>query len=269
MARLVPTWGQRSQRLKKNASAWSDNQELQINHHIRRCLVKLIPLPIPDFWQFPLPEFHTCLLTDDGSLTTNRLAKLLSEGGWRVVVLSFPKSIVMERPPLPQGVNRIVLADFSEQHLQQQLAIILETYGLIGAFIHLDPEHQLCDSKSQKSILKSVFLLAKHLKRSLNQVAQTGRSCFITVARLDGEFGLGATIDFSATSGGLFGLTKTLNLEWEGVFCRAIDLSPKLNAEASANLIMAELHDPNSLILEVAYNSQRRVTLASETASIP
>ncbi|AUB44020.1 Acyl carrier protein (plasmid) [Nostoc flagelliforme CCNUN1] len=227
-----------------------------------------MPLPVPDFWQFTLPEFHTCLLTDDGSLTTNRLAKLLSEEGWQVVVLSFPQSIVMERPPLPQGVNRVALANFSEEHLQQQLAIISETYGLIGAFIHLHPEHKVCDSKSEKSILKSVFLLAKHLKRSLNQVAQTGRSYFLTVARLDGEFGLGATIDFSAISGGLFGLTKTLNLEWEGVFCRAIDLSPELNAEASANFIMAELHDPNSLILEVAYNSQGRVTLASQTACI-
>ena len=223
-------------------------------------------LPTPDFWEFTLPRSCTCLLTDDGSLTTNRLAKLLSDRGWQVVVLSFPQSIVSDRVPLPQGVNRIELTDLSEQQLQQKLTTISETYGAIGAFIHLHPEHQVYDAKSEKSILKYVFLLAKHLKRSLNQAALTGRSCFLCVARLDGEFGLGTSIDFSAISGGLFGLTKTLNLEWEKVFCRAIDLSPELNPETSAHSIIAELHDPNSLIWEVGYNSQGRVTLTSETA---
>ncbi|MBD2515424.1 hypothetical protein H6G93_10450 [Nostoc sp. FACHB-973] len=225
-------------------------------------------LPTPDFWEFTLPRFRTCLLTDDGSLTTNKLAKLLSERGWQVVVLSFPQSIVSHRLPLPQGINRIELTDLSEQQLQQKLAVISETYGGLGAFIHLHPEHQVCDAKSEKSILKYLFLLAKHLKRSLNQAALTGRSCFLCVARLDGEFGLGTSIDFSAISGGLFGLTKTLNLEWENVFCRAIDLSPELNPQTSADCIITELHDPNSLILEVGYNSQGRVTLTSETASV-
>jgi hypothetical protein len=233
-----------------------------------------MPLPVPDFWEFPLPDSRTCLLTDDGSLTTSKLAQLLTEQGWQVVVLSFPQSIVMERSPLPQGVNRITLTDLSEEQLQQQLAVISGTYGLIGAFIHLHPvSQQLYNDKgsylkSEKSILKYVFLLAKHLKRSLNQASGKGRSCFLTAARLDGEFGLGERIDFSAISGGLFGLTKTLNIEWEGVFCRAIDLNPELNAEATARCIMAEMHDPNSLILEVGYTSQERVTLACETTGV-
>jgi hypothetical protein len=176
----------------------------------------------------------------------------------------------MERPVLPQGVNRVSLTDLSEEQLQQQLRVICDTYGSIGAFIHLHPQGELPKDtvsypKSEKSILKYVFLLAKHLKRSLNQAARTGRSCFLTVARLDGEFGLGARIDFSVISGGLFGLTKTLNLEWSEVFCRAVDLSPELNAETRAQCIMSELHDPNSLIQEVGYNLLGRVTLACET----
>lgn len=229
-----------------------------------------MPLPVPDFWEFTLPNSYTCLLTDDGSPTTNRLAQLLTERGWQVVVLSFPQSIVMGRPVLPEGVNRVSLTDLSEEHLQQQLTVISNTYGSIGAFIHLHPASQLPKDrvsypKSEKSILKYVFLLAKHLKKSLNQAAHTGRSCFFTVARLDGELGLGARIDFSSISGGLFGLTKTLNIEWEGVFCRAVDLSPELNAETAAHCIMSELHDPNCLIQEVGHNLLGRVTLACET----
>jgi len=197
----------------------------------------------------------------------------LTERGWQVIVLSFPQSIVVERPPLPQGVSRTALTDLSEEQLQHQLTIIKETYGSTAAFIHLHPVNQEFHNnraaylKSEKSILKHVFIMAKHLKQSLNQVAHKGRRCFLTVARLDGKFGLGGRIDFGAISAGLFGLTKTLNQEWEQVFCRAIDLSPELESEQSARFIMSELHDPNSLILEVGYSTQGRVTLACELAT--
>lgn len=217
-----------------------------------------------------MPPHRTCLLTDDGSLTTSRLAQILTQRGWQVIVLSFPQANGIEHLPLPQGVKRITLTDFSEEQLQEQLVIISETYGLIGAFIHLHPvdqDRQLDKTflESDKTVAKSVFLLAKHLKKSLNQLEGKGRNCFLTVVRLDGELGLGKRIDFSAIRGGLSGLTKTLNLEWKEVFCRAIDLSPELDAEQSAQAIVAELHDPNSLILEVGYSLQGRATLVCET----
>jgi hypothetical protein len=88
-----------------------------------------------------------------------------------------------------------------------------------------------------------------------------GRSIFMTVARLDGEFGLNGEISFSPISGGLFGLVKTLNLEWEPVFCRAVDISPLLDAGQLTEYVMAELHDPNRLISEVGYSLQGRATL--------
>lgn len=48
------------------------------------------------------------------------------------------------------------------------------------------------------------------------------------------------------------------------VFTRAIDLSPAVDAQKSAEYIIAELHDPNLLISEVAYGSQGRVTLVGD-----
>jgi hypothetical protein len=62
-------------------------------------------------------------------------------------------------------------------------------------------------------------------------------------------------------SGGLFGLTKTLNLEWEDVFCRAIDLQPGMNADLAVSHIVAELSDPNRLLSEVSYTENGRYTL--------
>jgi hypothetical protein len=69
-------------------------------------------------------------------------------------------------------------------------------------------------------------------------------------------------VDYSPISGGLFGLVKTLNLEWESVFCRAIDLSPALGAARSVECILTELNDPNRLISEVGYTLTERSTLA-------
>ncbi|NEP97473.1 MAG: hypothetical protein F6K59_00410 [Moorea sp. SIO3F7] len=255
---------------KKKFQQQPSSEQLDLDHNIPRCLVKLKTLPEPDSLDFALPDKHIVLLTDDGSLTTSKLAQSLTDRDWKVVVLSFPQSLIAEQPPLPKGVSRIVLNDLSEEHLKQQLAAITANYGSVAAFIHLNPaivtqpNHGIRFLDLEKALLKQVFFIAKHLKPSLNQAARQGRSCFMTVARLDGAFGLAQNVNFGAIGAGLFGLTKTLNLEWESVFCRGIDLSPDLNAEGSAQYIMAELHDPNHYITEVGYSSLGRVTLSTE-----
>jgi hypothetical protein len=132
----------------------------------------------------------------------------------------------------------------------------------VGCFIHLHPASG--DGQppaAEKAVVKHVFLLAKHLTRALTDAAQQGRSCFLTVTRLDGALGLGRSGPFGPVGGGLFGLTKTLALEWPGVFCRAVDISPDFTDEQSANAILAELHDPNRLVVETAWGELGRVTL--------
>jgi polyketide-type polyunsaturated fatty acid synthase PfaA len=254
---------------KKKSQHNSCNQVVNLNQNILRRQVKLKTLPQPDFLDFTLPEGHIGLLTDDGSLTTSKLAQSLTELGWKVVVLNFPPSLVPQKAPLPSGVSRVNLTDMSEEHLEQQLAAISSDYGSIAAFIHLNPVFEVSHNgkipyiEQEKAIVKHIFLIAKHLKKSLNEATRYGRSCFCTVARLDGAFGLGRNTYFGPISAGLFGLTKTLNWEWQKVFCRAIDLSPGIDAEESTQYIIAELHDPNFYITEIAYNSQGRVTLQS------
>jgi hypothetical protein len=156
-----------------------------------------------------------------------------------------------------------VLSDVSEAHLQQKLAEISAEHGKPAIIIHMNPisPAESNQPETQKAIVKSVFLLAKHLKETLSGAARLGRAAFVTVARLDGEFGLGKNADFEPVSGGLFGLVKSLNLEWEAVFCRGIDLSPELDAEQSATRIIAELFDPNRLVTEVAHTPEGRTTL--------
>ncbi|MDZ8226338.1 polyketide synthase [Nostoc sp. ChiVER01] len=244
--------------------------EHELEHTIQRHPVKLRSLAQPDYLDFTLPEGHIGLITDDGSLTTYKLTESLIEKGWKVVVISFPQSLIAQQAPLPTGVTRVTLANLSEEHLQQQLQAIASHCGAIGAFIHLHPmfvgNHtgSISYNESEKAIVKHVFLMAKHLKPSLNEAAKHGRSCFCTVAHLDGAFGLEYKVNFGAIGAGLFGLTKTLRWEWPKVFTRAIDLSPRLDAKQSVQNIIAELHDPNLYISEVGYGSQGRVTLIAD-----
>ncbi|MBW4635671.1 MAG: SDR family NAD(P)-dependent oxidoreductase [Iphinoe sp. HA4291-MV1] len=254
--------------MNQGASGVETFQQTSLDHNIQLGRVKLKPLCAPDWLDFTLSDHNICLLTDDGSTTSITLAKSLSQQGWKVVVLSFPESVITQQLPLPTGISRVVLANLSEEHLKQQLAAIAQNYGFIGAFIHLHPSiHNIREQESEKAILKHVFLMAKYLKKPLNEAARQGRSCFLTVTRLDGELGVGQKTDFSVISGGLFGLTKTLNLEWERVFCRAIDLSPDLDAESTAQSIIAELHDANRLIAEVGYSLQGRTILVGKNSA--
>lgn len=214
-------------------------------------------------------------MTDDGSLTTTQLVQSLTQKGWKVVVLSFPASVIAQQAALPEGIRRVVLENLTQEHLQHQLAAIATQEGSISAFIHLHPVFQDVQTNGSSSleaeaaIVKQVFFMAKYLKSSLNDTTQPERRCFLTVARLDGQFGLGGQKNFSAIAGGLFGLTKALRWEWQSVFCRAIDVSPDLDASTSVEHILAELYDPNYLLTEVGYSAQGRTTLDLVESSNP
>jgi NAD(P)-dependent dehydrogenase (short-subunit alcohol dehydrogenase family) len=227
----------------------------------------LVPLPEPDTLDFAPSDGSVCLLTDDHSATTTQLAQALVQRGWQVVVIRFPIAPSATPDPLPSGAVRVTLENWSEDHLKQQISTIASTYGTISAFIHLNPVLPVAAGiqflEVEKQVLKQVFLMAKHLKKMLNQAAQVGRSCFFTVSRLDGAFGLSQTVNFGAIGGGLAGLTKTLNAEWYAVFCRAIDLSPTLAAQQSVQAVLAELYDPDRNLQEVAYTPEVRQTLVA------
>ena len=250
------------------ASAASSSEEAAPDHGISRSEVRLKPLPAPDVLDLSLPAGRICLLTDDGSAITAHLAQNLMQLNWPVVVLSWPQETMAqavngsEPVAMPEGVTHLQLPQMSEEQLAHTLQEIQAQYGPVGAFVHLNPiDHGSSFSETEKSIVKQVFLMAKHLKESLNHSALEGYGSFVSVTRLDGELGLAQQNAFGTIAGGLFGLTKTVNLEWEPVYCRAVDIHPQIEAEHAAHYILAELHDPNRLIVEVAYGQQGRVTL--------
>ncbi|MFP6583251.1 MAG: SDR family NAD(P)-dependent oxidoreductase [Candidatus Hydrogenedentota bacterium] len=215
-------------------------------------------IPQPDCLVQSVPESGSCVITDDGTALTTALAKSLSEQGWNVGVLSYPASVSASTKKFSDNITRIKLKNLDEATLSDALDSITAKSGAPARFIHLDPHCD--DTEKAKAVLRSTFLIAKLLRDPLNDAPADARCAFVTVARLDGQLGYGGGA-FDTVSGGLLGLTKTVNLEWPDVFCRAIDIEPGFDTKEAAARILAECADPNCVISEVGIGESGRVTL--------
>lgn len=103
--------------------------------------------------------------------------------------------------------------------------------------------------------LTSALLLARDTQQRLERAAAKGRAAFLVVTRLDGLLGFDGVDRGTALLGGLPGLVKTLAIEAPSVFCRAVDLAPSLPDERCAELLLAELHDAQPNLPDVAYDA--------------
>ncbi len=171
---------------------------------------------------------------------------------------------------MPESVPEIVLPDTRDETLGQMIANLP---GAVARFIYLHPHLRFplgqlgLHFNREKSLLKAVFLLAKHLKTPLHNMSDNYRPAFLTVSRLDGALGTQNPGNVAPLGGSLPGLTKSLHLEWPGVFCRAVDMAPELPAEQAARLIVGELYDADQCLTEVAWNAAGlRYTLVAESA---
>jgi hypothetical protein len=203
---------------------------------------------------------------DDGTGLTPALAEALNGQGIKVVVLGLNNALISDQTTMPKTIRRIVMEDLTETGIQNTLASIQQEYGPAGMYIHLDPPGTASEMfpDVENTIARTTFLVAKYLMKNLTESSRMNYAAFVTVTHMDGEFGLTTSGLFEPVSGSLFGLVKTLNLEWEKVFCRAIDLSPDVNIATAVEHIMAELYDPNRLISEVGYSNKGRFTLVVE-----
>jgi len=227
-------------------------------------------LPRPDVLESEISiSGRTCLITDNGEKLTYNTAKLLQALGWKVIVMHLPTSLVAKASSLPKGVQSIKLAKMTDEELGKTLGE-LSSAQTINGFIHLSARpsskgSKIKFSKRESNVLKMAFFSAKHLAAALGAAPeQPGRNFFITASYMDGEIGTGGRNRFELNQGGLNGLVKTANLEWDNVFCRAIDLNPEISDKNAAQLLMDELFDPDLSITEVGYSDKGRMTLAGD-----
>ena len=89
---------------------------------------------------------------------------------------------------------------------------------------------------------RHAFEWVKAAASKLRQAGRSAASVFITVARLDGAFGLADLAPEAVpTAGGLAGLVKTARHEWPEVYCKAIDLASSFtNAQKAGAAVVDE-----------------------------
>jgi len=237
-------------------------------HGVSRSEIGLSYLPQPDFYDFKIPSTHCILLTNDGSELTQKVLAKLSANDCKVAVLNLPNI------PNPININAVNLTATTDAAIAETLEKVRGEYGEIGSFIHLHPHFEFQNGnfvqhfKTERSIVKTVFFLAKHLKQSLNDLGEQQRAAFMTVTRMDGKLGMGKRGNVSVIGGGIKGLVKCLNLEWSSVFCRAVDIQPELSKEVIADQVIAEFHDANLNYTEVAFSEEGRQTTCVEKVQL-
>jgi polyketide-type polyunsaturated fatty acid synthase PfaA len=218
------------------------------------------------------------VITDDGH-NAGVLAEKLTANNLNVVVVRNAALSVdadkQQQSPLNSDIASYELNDNSEEALKALIIEIEKKHTAISGFVHLQP--QVINSSSAAVILddsakesvEHAFLWAKLLQPTLTKVDVKRRS-FITVSRIDGGFGylnsdllLNAELNQAALSG----LTKTLSHEWDNVFCRALDISPTVEARDFADAIVTELFDANTRASEVGISESGRMALVASEAS--
>ncbi len=239
--------------------------------NVPRSNVVLHYIPAPDQLEQGVAQASFILLTDEGTALTAVLAAALLERGEKVAVLTLNEELVRKgAQSLPSGVLEIELTATDDAAVEQALSRIP---GPVQRFIYLHPHLRFplgqlgLHFNKEKSLLKTAFLLAKHLKATLNNPAEPLRPAFLTVTRLDGALGTQNPGNVAPLGGALPGLTKSLRLEWPGVFCRAVDVAPEMPAADTARRILSELFDADQCLTEAAWNAGgQRCTPVAEPA---
>jgi len=108
----------------------------------------------------------------------------------------------------------------------------------VGSFIHLHPRFEFQRGnfsqhfKAERDIIKAVFFLAKHVQADVCELGNTQRANFLSITRMDGCLGRANPGNVSIVGGGL-----------------------------TAQNIIAELHDANTEVVEVAISNEGRKTV--------
>ncbi|MEL4239103.1 SDR family NAD(P)-dependent oxidoreductase [Shewanella xiamenensis] len=278
-----------------SSEALQQNHAAPIQEAITETVEEIIDLPPhSEVMLKKLPaaaELARIIATSDVQLTANSyvvigddghnagvIAEKLHAQGVKVAVVRSPKTVVTSASPLDSHIASFTLAAIDDESICEVINQV-EALGQIAGFIHLQPQHKSVADKGAglvladeaKASVEQAFLFAKHLQPLLTE---RDHCRFVTVSRIDGGFGY-IGMDESASvlisqselnQAALSGLTKTLNHEWPGVVCRALDIAPNLDAKTVANAVVQEYYLQDAPV-EVGIDSElERTTLVAGNA---
>jgi acyl carrier protein len=208
----------------------------------------------PELLETEAPADRPVVIVDSG-FDFNATNKLVAKVGRdRAVVLHFGDARL-------GGTRTICLADNSEASLTSALEQVEREFGVIGGFVFQSGTHTDGDSvnKARDGLAGWCLMAAKHVKESLHRPIVDGRCFFMCVTRMDGRLGLAGTKNIddvlkASECGRVFGLVKTLGLEWPSVFVRAVDVHADVTGLTCAAYVHDEMLCADSTLREVGYD---------------
>ncbi len=146
------------------------------------------------------------------------------------------KTVIKGKTPLGKGKKVYLTQD--DQGIARHLKNALEKKYMMVECLSMDALLDIDDISDMAGLvlipgktdmestgfLKKAFLLARKSGSTLCRAAAEKFAFFTTLSFMDGSLGFGTTPVTNPLSGGLSGLIKTADLEWEQVACTALDL---------------------------------------------
>ncbi|CAG9001148.1 MAG: hypothetical protein CENE_03165 [Candidatus Celerinatantimonas neptuna] len=182
------------------------------------------------------------LLIEEEDGDAKELGLLLASLGQKPVYLTFKEGFSGSIS------NRIQyqLTSTDPSSVDSMIDLIESEQGSIGGVVYWCAKRQCVSSlqdlfpaKDYQSV-SGVYWLARRLQSSLSGPLQ---SYFFIVSRGDGQLGSGVSQPLPVMSYGLCGLVKSLNIEWESVFCRYLDIASVFSTGEMAAMVVQELQD--------------------------
>lgn len=226
-----------------------------------RAHVALRELPEPDLRVDAYRPDPAALVVDDGGAVAAATIAALEQAGWRTRVLALPGA------EHHHSGHTSVLDDWTETALADALSALLPDDGILDlAVVALTETGSTADAIRR---LSHTLLIAKRLQPALTAGAtETTRTALVTVTALDGALGYAGSGGRAgqALTGGVGGLIRTVAIETDGVFCRALDYAPELAAEQVAERLLREIGDAATDVPEVGDDGTvRRTPALTET----
>ena len=219
----------------------------------------------------PLAAGGAILLTDDGGGVCGRLAGRLRTAGHRVAIISLADTADPERHVYHSQLD-------SEGEVDRVVQLVSSACGPIAALVHLlplspGPGFDDLDvagwSRRLSAETRSLFLLTKALRPSLEAAATNGGAFVVAATAMGGAFGcdpLRPAGSIFPGHGGVTGFIKCLSLEWPKVRAKTIDLDATEPLAVLTEQIFEELWIDDQEV-EIGYAGGSR--LALEITRVP
>ena len=217
---------------------------------VERRIVTIQKTPAPTERTVTIPEDRTVFVTDDKSGLGKKISDILAAESIKTKLIPSGRidDLYSQDGDVPPAGGVIIIPDVD---------LLMDRFDKKNLW-----------SERDEQFIKQSFSLAHHFAEDLCSSAAKGGAVFATITRMDGCFGFKGKGVLHPLHGALGGITKTAAIEWEGVCCHAVDISPEWKendqiALAAVNTIFSK--GP----VEIGFDQTSRYTLELKPSAAP